>query len=155
MDRHAHALSRTGDEAARHYERALDALLFFRAEVADEAQAMAAASPHSVMAHVFDAYLGLLGTEEQEAADARRSFGAFRSTVDPAGLSPRERMHAAAAQTWLDGNMSRAGEILGEISTEYPPRRPRPGRRTPDRLLHRGRSAAARPDRWRAFRVGR
>lgn len=120
MDRHAHVLSGTGDEAARHYERALDALLFFRAEVADETQAMAAASPDSVMAHVFGAYLGLLGTEEKDADDARRSFGAFRSTVDPAVLSPREKMHATAAQTWLDGDMLRAGEILGEISTEFP-----------------------------------
>lgn len=120
MDRHAHVLSGTSDEAARHYERALDALLFFRAEVADEAQAMVAASPGSAMAHVFGAYLGLLGTEEKDAADARRSFSAFRASVDPAGLSPRESMHAAAAEKWLDGDMSRAGEILGEISTEFP-----------------------------------
>ncbi|WP_371749460.1 tetratricopeptide repeat protein [Streptomyces sp. NBC_01283] len=120
IDRHAHILSGTSDEAARHYERALDALLFFRSEVADEAQAMVAASPDSAMAHVFGAYLGLLGTEEKEAADARRSFSAFRGAVDPAGLSPREKMHAAAAETWLEGDMLRAGEILGEISTEFP-----------------------------------
>ncbi|MGW7080166.1 tetratricopeptide repeat protein [Streptomyces sp. NPDC054866] len=120
MDRHAHVLSRTSDEAARHYERALDALLFFRSEVADETQAMVAASPDSAMAHAFGAYLGLLGTEEKEAAAARRSFKAFRSAVDPAGLSPREKMHAAAAESWLDGDMLRAGEILGEISTEFP-----------------------------------
>lgn len=120
MDRHAHVLSGTSDEAARHYERALDALLFFRGEVADEAQAMVVASPDSAMAHVFGAYLGLLGTEEKDAADARRSFSAFRGAVDPAGLSPREKMHAAAAETWLEGDMLRAGEILGEISTEFP-----------------------------------
>ncbi|MFD4474780.1 hypothetical protein ACFWPU_01500 [Streptomyces sp. NPDC058471] len=120
MDRHAHVLSGTSDEAARHYERALSALLFFRGEVADEAQAMVAASPDSAMAHVFGAYLGLLGTEEKDAAAARRSFSAFRGAVDPAGLSPREQMHAAAAETWLEGNMLRAGEILGEISTESP-----------------------------------
>ncbi|MEV6752697.1 tetratricopeptide repeat protein [Streptomyces sp. NPDC051214] len=119
-DRHAHVLSGTSDEAARHYERALDALLFFRAEVADEAQAMVAASPDSAMAHVFNAYLGLLGTEEKDAADARRSFGAFRAAFDSSGLSPRETMHAAAAESWLDGDMLRAGQILGEISTEFP-----------------------------------
>ncbi|MFF1714462.1 tetratricopeptide repeat protein [Streptomyces sp. NPDC058268] len=120
MDRHAHVLSGTSDEAARHYERALSALLFFRGEVADEAQAMVAASPDSAMAHVFGAYLGLLGTEEKDAAAARRSFSAFRGGVDASGLSPREQMHAAAAETWLEGNMLRAGEILGEISTEFP-----------------------------------
>ncbi|MWA08871.1 tetratricopeptide repeat protein [Streptomyces sp. BA2] len=120
LDRHSHVLSATSDEAARHYERALDALLFFRSEVADEAQAMVAASPDSAMAHVFGAYLGLLGTEEKDAAPARRSFSAFRSAIDPAELSPRETMHAAAAESWLDGDMLRAGEILGEISTEFP-----------------------------------
>ncbi|MEV2250551.1 tetratricopeptide repeat protein [Streptomyces sp. NPDC050147] len=120
MDRHAHVLSGTSDEAARHYERALDALLFFRAEVADEVQAMVADSPDSAMAHVFAAYLGLLGTEEKDAAAARRSFSTFRAAVDPAGLSPRETMHAAAAESWLGGEMLRAGEILGEISTEFP-----------------------------------
>ncbi|MEU5952147.1 tetratricopeptide repeat protein [Streptomyces sp. NPDC047525] len=119
-DRHAHVLSDTSDEAARHYERALDALLFFRGEVADEAQAMVAASPDSAMAHVFAAYLGLLGTEEKEAAAARQSFRAFRGTADLAGLSPREKMHAAAAEAWLDGDMLRAGDILGEISTGFP-----------------------------------
>ncbi|GGV29909.1 tetratricopeptide repeat protein 38 family protein [Streptomyces longisporoflavus] len=119
-DRHAHVLSGTGDEAARHYERALDALLFFRGEVADEAQAMVAASPNSAMAHVFGAYLGLLGTEEKEAAGARRSFSSFRGSLDLAGLSPREKMHTAAAEAWLDGDMRRAGEILGEVSSAFP-----------------------------------
>ncbi|MFH8487285.1 tetratricopeptide repeat protein [Streptomyces longisporoflavus] len=119
-DRHAHVLSGTGDEAARHYERALDALLFFRGEVADEAQAMVAASPDSAMAHVFGAYLGLLGTEEKEAAEARQSFSTFRRSLDLAGLSPREKMHTAAAEAWLDGDMLRAGEILGEVSSEFP-----------------------------------
>ncbi|MGW6271185.1 tetratricopeptide repeat protein [Streptomyces sp. NPDC055060] len=120
MDRHAHILSGTSDEAARHYERALDALLFFRPEVAGEAQAMLAAAPDSAMAHVFGAYLGLLGTEEKDAADARRSFSAFRRAVDPGGLSSREQMHAAAAQAWLDGDMLRAGEIFAEISIAFP-----------------------------------
>lgn len=119
-DRHAHAMSGTSDQAARHYERALDALLFFRAEVADEAQAMVTASPDSAMGHILGAYLALLGTEEKDAAGARRSFGAFRGAVDLAGLSPRERMHVGAAEAWLDGDMLRAGVVLGEISTEFP-----------------------------------
>lgn len=121
-DRHAHVLTGTNDEAARHYERALDALLFFRPEVADEAQAMVAASPDSVMAHVFSAYLGLFGTEEKDAAEARRSFRTFRCAADAAGLrlSPREKMHTAAAETWLAGDLVGAGKILGEISTAFP-----------------------------------
>ncbi|MFG2647825.1 tetratricopeptide repeat protein [Streptomyces sp. NPDC048436] len=113
-------MSATSDEATRHYEQALDALLFFRPEVADEAQAMVAASPDSAMAQVFSAYLGLLGTEEMDAAEARRSFTAFRGAVDPDRLSPREKMHAAAAEAWLGGDMLRAGQILGDVSTQFP-----------------------------------
>ncbi|MEV0320173.1 tetratricopeptide repeat protein [Streptomyces sp. NPDC050658] len=120
MDRHDHAMSGTSDEAARHYERALDALLFFRGEVADEAQAMAEASPGSAMAHVFGSYLGLLGTEEKDAAAARQSFKSFLGAVDLTGLSPRERMHTAAAEAWLDGDMFGAGAVLGELSSAYP-----------------------------------
>ncbi|MGH4031902.1 tetratricopeptide repeat protein [Actinomycetota bacterium Odt1-20B] len=114
------AMSGTGVEGARHFERALDALLFFRGEVADEAQAVVAASPDSVMGRVLCAYLGLLGTEEKEAASATDAFGAFRTGLDLAGISSRERLHVAAAEAWLAGDLHGAGQRLGELSTAFP-----------------------------------
>ncbi|MFE6741795.1 tetratricopeptide repeat protein [Streptomyces tubercidicus] len=119
-DRHGHLMSDTGAEALASYEQALDDLLFFRPRVAESAQAVLAASPRSVMGQTLAAYLGVLGTEEKDAAAARDSFARFRSGLDTAGRTPRERMHLAAATAWLDGDMHGAGRILGDLTIAYP-----------------------------------
>lgn len=119
-DRHAQAMTGTGGEAVRHYEDALECLLYFREEVTAEAEAAVAASPRSVMGNVLTAYLGLLGTEEKDAAGARRRFGEFRRSVHLPEVTPRERMHIEAASAWLHGDIHGAGRLLGEISVSYP-----------------------------------
>ncbi|KOG67481.1 tetratricopeptide repeat protein 38 [Streptomyces rimosus subsp. rimosus] len=119
-DRHGHAMSRTGADAASHYEDAMSALLFFRGEVADASQALLAAAPESVMGNVLAAYLGLLGTEEKDATAAREAFTRFTDGVHTEELTPRERMHLAAATSWLDGDIHRAGRILGELTVAHP-----------------------------------
>ncbi|WP_030688164.1 tetratricopeptide repeat protein, partial [Streptomyces sp. NRRL B-1347] len=119
-DRHGQEMKGTGAVAVRHYERALEELLFFREEVVGEVGAVLEASPRSVMGHVFQAYLGLLGTEEKDAAEAAAAFGVFRRQVPVEGLTVRERMHVEAASSWLGGDMHRAGRVLGELVVAYP-----------------------------------
>ncbi|WP_424893392.1 tetratricopeptide repeat protein [Streptomyces sp. XH2] len=119
-DRHAHAMTHTGADAVRHYEKALDDLLFFREEVATQARAVLDAAPRSPMGNVLMAYLGLLGTEEKDAAGAAKSFREFRRTVPDTELTPRERMHAEAAGAWLGGDIHRAGDVLAELAVTYP-----------------------------------
>ncbi|MEU6995370.1 tetratricopeptide repeat protein [Streptomyces sp. NPDC046465] len=119
-DRHGHPMSRTGPDAVDHYEQALEHLLFFRAEVADASRQVLAAAPRSVMGNVLAAHLGLLGTEEKDAADARGAFERFNEHVHRGEMTPRERMHVAAATSWLRGDIHRAGRVLGEISVAYP-----------------------------------
>ncbi|WP_055697916.1 MULTISPECIES: tetratricopeptide repeat protein [Streptomyces] len=119
-DRHGHPMSHTGAEAVGHYEQALDHLLFFRAEVADASRQLLAAAPRSVMGNVLAAHLGLLGTEQKDAADARDTFEHFKEQVRRAEMTPRERMHVAAATAWLGGDIHQAGRVLGEITVEYP-----------------------------------
>lgn len=119
-DRHAHAMTYTDADAVRHYEKALDSLLFFRGEVTAEAGAVLDASPRSAMGNVFHAYLGLLGTEETDAAGAAAVFEAYRRDVPVADLTPRERMHVEAASSWLDGDMHRAGRVLAELVVAHP-----------------------------------
>ncbi|MGX1854293.1 tetratricopeptide repeat protein [Streptomyces sp. NBC_01456] len=119
-DRHGHPMSHTGAEAVAPYEQALDDLLFFRPRVAETARSVLDASPRSVMGQVLAAYLGVLGTEEKDAAVARDGFRRFRSGLDTEGLMPRERMHLAAATAWLDGDLHGAGRILGEIGIAFP-----------------------------------
>lgn len=119
-DRHAHAMTYTDADAVRLYEQALDSLLFFRGDVAAEAAAVLDVSPRSAMGHVLGAYLGLLGTEEKDAAEAAAAFDAYRRTVPVADLDPRERMHVEAASRWLDGDMRHAGRVLAELAMAYP-----------------------------------
>ncbi|MGW7576983.1 tetratricopeptide repeat protein [Streptomyces sp. NPDC054765] len=119
-DRHGHLMSDTGVEARAHYEQALDDLLFFRPRVAETAQAVLDASPRSVMGQVLAAYLGVLGTEETDAAVARDRFIRFRCGLDAEALSSRERMHLAAATAWLDGDLHGAGRLLGDLTIAFP-----------------------------------
>ncbi|WSY16224.1 tetratricopeptide repeat protein [Embleya sp. NBC_00896] len=111
-------MSGMGSEATRHYERALDALLFFRPEVAAEAEAALAAEPGAPMANALVAYLGLLGTEPADAAAARERLTAFVPT--PTRIGGRELAHLAAANAWAAGDIHRAGAILHELVTAHP-----------------------------------
>ncbi|MGW2599083.1 tetratricopeptide repeat protein [Streptomyces klenkii] len=113
-------MTHTGADAVRHYEKALDHLLFFREEVTTEARAVLDAAPRSPMGNVLMAYLGLMGTEEKDAAGAAKSFREFRQAVPDADLTPRERMHAEAAAAWLGGDIHRAGGVLAELAVAHP-----------------------------------
>ncbi|MFI8930553.1 tetratricopeptide repeat protein [Streptomyces sp. NPDC053474] len=110
----------TGAAAVRHYERALEDLLFFREEVSGQAGAVLKASPRCALGHVLRAYLGLLGTEEKDAAQAAEAFTAFRREVPLEGLSVREQMHVQAAACWLGGDLHRAGRLLGDLVVAHP-----------------------------------
>ena len=115
----ARGLSLTGSaEAATWYDRALDHLVRFQSEVVDAAAAAAAADPGCVMARLFCAYLALMSTEESATAGAVEALDGVGA--DAAGLLPRERAHLAAAETWIAGDMTRAGRLLGEITVDYP-----------------------------------
>ncbi|QHC24027.1 tetratricopeptide repeat protein [Streptomyces sp. GS7] len=120
VDRHGHAMTDTGAEALRHYEQALDDLLFFRPAITDTTLALLAAAPRAPMGQALAAYLGVLGTEEKGAAEAHQRFSRFRAGLDADRLTPRERMHIAAATAWLDGDYRTAGRVLGEISVAHP-----------------------------------
>src|ERR1039457_5821129 len=56
-----------------------------------------------------------VGSGAGGGGDARASVRAGRHD-----LLPRERAHLAAAERWVAGDMTGAGELLSEISVEYP-----------------------------------
>ncbi|MFH8344505.1 tetratricopeptide repeat protein [Streptomyces sp. NPDC018045] len=113
-------MSRTGTEAVSHYENALRELLFFRGAVAAASQAVLETAPQSVMGNVLAAYLGLLGTEEKDASAAKDAFTRFTDGLPAEEPTPRERMHIAAATSWLDGDIHHAGQVLGELTVAFP-----------------------------------
>ncbi|MGI5291479.1 tetratricopeptide repeat protein [Nonomuraea polychroma] len=119
-DQHGLAMSGASGAAARHYDRAIDALLHLRVEVDAEANAALEESPDFPMGNVLAAYLGLLTTEVEDARTARVRLGAFRRRIDESSLLPRERAHLAAVQALLDGDFLTCGALLGEIAVAHP-----------------------------------
>ncbi|MFD0370472.1 tetratricopeptide repeat protein [Streptomyces sp. NPDC127114] len=119
-DRYGHDLYNGTAEAVGHLDRAVEALLFFRPEVAAAVDDLLETAPAAPVAQAFAAYLGVLGTEPAGAAAARRRFDAFASGLDMTGLGPRERLHTAAAGSLLAGDLRRGSALLEELSVAYP-----------------------------------
>ena len=91
-------------------------------------------------------YLGVLGTEPDDASATRESLDSWLGGLDRGRLHERERARLEAATAWLHGDMLGCGELLQQISDRYP-RRPGARCRPSSRLLHRQRDEPARPNR--------
>ncbi|GAA3194239.1 tetratricopeptide repeat protein [Actinocorallia longicatena] len=106
-------LAYTGsDEAVAHFDAAVHGLLYFREELLTESKAALEADPTAPMPQVFAAYLGLMGTEPDDAAAARAAFDAYTASADQDAFLPAERLHLHAARIWLDGDIHGAGAVL-------------------------------------------
>jgi tetratricopeptide (TPR) repeat protein len=115
----ARGVALTGSaEAVSWYDQAIDHLIRFQSEVVDAAAAAVAADPGCAMARLFCAYLALMSTEESATAGAIDALDGMRASAD--NLLPRERAHLAAAETWIAGDMARAGSLLANITVSYP-----------------------------------
>ncbi|WP_055717555.1 tetratricopeptide repeat protein [Streptomyces torulosus] len=119
-DRYGNPLFECTAEAAAHLDRAVEGLLFFRPEFPTAVADAVAASPTAPLAQAFSAYLGVLGTEPRDAAEARRRFTAYADGLDRSALPRRERMHLAAAEAWLGGDMGTAAHVLEELVVANP-----------------------------------
>ncbi|MET9931171.1 MULTISPECIES: tetratricopeptide repeat protein [unclassified Streptomyces] len=119
-DRYGHDLYNGTSEAAGYLDRAVEDLLFFRPAVAGAVEELLEAAPASPVEQAFAAYLGVLGTEPADAAAARRRFEASASELDPTRLPLRERLHMAAAESLLAGDLRRGSALLEELTTAYP-----------------------------------
>ncbi|MDX3642681.1 tetratricopeptide repeat protein [Streptomyces sp. MB09-02B] len=119
-DRYGNRLHECTAEGAGHLDRAVEGLLFFRPDFPTAVADAVAASPTAPMAQVFSAYLGVLGTESRDAAEARRPFTEFGASLDRSALPRRERLHMAAADAWLGGDLGLAGQVLEDLVVECP-----------------------------------
>ena len=119
-DRYGNRLYECTAEGAGHLDRAVEGLLFFRPEFPTAVADAVAACPRSPLAQAFSAYLGVLGTEPRDADEARGRFVEFGAGLDQSALPRRERMHMAAAEAWLGGDLGRAAQVLEELVVECP-----------------------------------
>jgi hypothetical protein len=116
-------LEMTGSAGAvAGYDRAIDHLIRFQAEVVGVTAAAAVEDPGCAMAHLLGAYLALMSTEEGAVAGAREALARVSAPggSGEASLLPRERAHLAVARRWAGGDMTGAGGQLAEISVRWP-----------------------------------
>jgi tetratricopeptide (TPR) repeat protein len=119
-DQHGLELTVASPAAAERYDRAIDELLHFRAEVIEEARDAVAEDPEFPMGNALRAYLRLLTTEADDAEAARAWWPGFLDRARELRLTPRETGHVEAIGAWLRGDMLGAGDILRQVSQAYP-----------------------------------
>ncbi len=118
-DRQGLALTGT-TESIEAYDRALDRLVRFQAEVVDETRASMDADPGFVMGRLLSVYLSLMSTDGGDVARARSTLDEAKQASGSRSLQPRERAHLAAAETWVAGDLLGAGRLLDDITVEHP-----------------------------------
>jgi tetratricopeptide (TPR) repeat protein len=117
---HGIKTSETDPDALAELDRAIDHLLHFRADVSVVNDQALIADPDLPMARALRAYLGLLGTEADDAERARRGLNDWLATQNGRAFTTAERAHLSAAQTWLAGDMRGAGELLRHHTDAHP-----------------------------------
>jgi tetratricopeptide (TPR) repeat protein len=111
-------LALTGANAAALslYQAALDQFRCFTGDPAGLVDEAICAAPGMTMAHVFKAWLNLLGTEPAGLPVARAACDAGAAL--PA--NERERLHLRAARLLADGQWHQAGRVLEDLHLLYP-----------------------------------
>ncbi|TQS44519.1 tetratricopeptide repeat protein [Cryptosporangium phraense] len=102
--------------AQEHFDRAVDELLHFRAEVVEASDASLAEDPTFPMAIALRAYLGLLTTDVDDAVATRL----FLADARPAAPDLQEQAHLDAARRLAAGDFHGAGRTLADLTVEYP-----------------------------------
>lgn len=106
--------------ALAYFDQAIDDFLHFRGDLVGDIERSIEADPDFALGYAYKGYVGVLGTEPTDAAAAKAGFAAYLARANLSRLSKRERMHLRAARTLLEGDFHRAGQLLAEISLEYP-----------------------------------
>jgi tetratricopeptide (TPR) repeat protein len=119
-DQHGNTLTVGSPDALAAYDAAVDHLLHFRPAVTGSLVDATTADPDLPMARLAQAYLGMLGTERDDALAAAADLQAYVAGADPTSWQPRERGHLAAATALLDGDLTTGGFVLRQITVSYP-----------------------------------
>ena len=132
-------LSGASARAADLYRTALDGYHRFGGEPILRLREAVADSPGFAMAHVLTAYMTLTGSDPRVRAMGLRALNALQGLE----TNSREAGHVAAVRALADGELSRAGRILEDVSIadaarSYRPRPPGLGRKHAELSRHPG-----------------
>ena len=115
-DQHGHVLSGASAGAREHYERALGLFRLYSGDPLAAVEAALADSPRFAMAHLFKAWLNLLGTEPAGIDAARAAHAAAL----PLCRTGREQGHLAAVGHLVEGRWQEASRTILRVSTDHP-----------------------------------
>jgi len=116
QDNHHLPLSGAAPASIDHYQQALRQFQCYIEDPVASLDTALAEAPGFAMAHVFKAYLNLLGTEPLGLAPALESLNAARRTA----ATPRESGHVSALEHLGHGRWHAAGRVLEDLSIDYP-----------------------------------
>ncbi len=120
IDSSGNITSSESAKALEYFDQAQDDFLYFRGALIENIDQSLKADPNFALGHAYKAYVGVLGTEANDATQSRKIFETYISTANLTNLLGRECLHLEAAQILLEGDFLAAGKLLDKISKEYP-----------------------------------
>lgn len=105
-------------DAVKAFDHAIDAYLSYRSDIMPRMEALFAADPDCVMAHVLKGYLMMLGYKNQLVPMARAAAETAAAAMRHA--TSREQAHLQALTVWADGDPDKAAAIWEDILRDHP-----------------------------------
>lgn len=117
-DRRGLAVSTSNPASLEGYEQALELTASYFIDPLATINAAVEADPAFAAGHCLRAGLAVMSSERGALPMLEESVTAVEALGGRA--NERERMHAAAARTWLEGDFARSLRLYGDIVVEYP-----------------------------------
>jgi tetratricopeptide (TPR) repeat protein len=118
QDERGLALSTDSTDAVVSFDRSVEHFLKFHADTMVLAGRAVAADPGFVMGHCLKAYLLLIAANPANRPQIDATLAAAHAGA--ANITPRERMHLAAADAWHRGSLDESFSIWGQILDAAP-----------------------------------
>ena len=117
-DRRGLALTTTSQDAATHFNAAIDDYFQYRVSAGKRAKAAIEADPGFAFGHCLRGYLFMLFGSTAFHPHARAALDEASKYAE--GVSVRETAHIAALATWLSGDMDKTCALWDEILVVHP-----------------------------------
>lgn len=118
QDLQGNRLTAASAEAASAFDRVIAGYLGYRADMPARMRALLDADPQMPMAQLLRGYFAMLSYKQASVPEARAAADAARALSTHA--TPRERLHLAALESWIDGMPDRAAVLWEQILLEHP-----------------------------------
>jgi tetratricopeptide (TPR) repeat protein len=119
-DKHGLETTAADDQSVGHLDRVISEYLALGRETGVHLKAAFAADPDFLMAHCARGYFFLLFASRAVEGKAKQALEAARKSVAERGATPRERLHVAALEAWVNEDSVRATAFWEQILLDHP-----------------------------------